>query len=150
MAKKWKETRDPLFRGDLAEEVRLPTPAADPSMVRHILYLDGAGRETPYLSTSEWRDIAELFAGREGRVWQTKVPRAKAEKVRHLSRRELVQLLRGKGKGAASWPSPFEVMQARRYVEEWREHLLDFRELQAMPHEEIRRLVDRIFEKALS
>ena len=45
------------------------------------------------------------------------------------SRTELLSLMKGNGKGKAKWPSAFEVMQARRYVEQWEEHLLDFREV---------------------
>ncbi len=36
--------------------------------------------------------------------------------------------MKGNGKGKAKWENAFEVMQARRYVEQWNEHLLDFRE----------------------
>jgi hypothetical protein len=36
--------------------------------------------------------------------------------------------LKGNGKGKAKWGDPFEVMQARRYAEQWSEHLLDFRD----------------------
>jgi hypothetical protein len=36
--------------------------------------------------------------------------------------------LKGNGKGKAKWSDPFEVMQARRYAEQWSEHLLDFRD----------------------
>lgn len=38
--------------------------------------------------------------------------------------------MNGNGKGLAKWPSAFEVMQARRYVEAHREHLLDFRKVE--------------------
>lgn len=122
----WKQNRDPLYRGDAATVTR-PTPASDPSIVRHILYLEGYGRETPYLSTTEDRSIAEQFAGRSGAVWRTDVPTCHAHDVHHISRRELLQCLTGSGKGDAKWSSPYEVMQARRYVEQHLEHLLDFR-----------------------
>jgi len=59
---RWRATQHPLFRGDAASGVGIPRPDADPSIVRHILYLDGPGRETPYLSTTESRIFAR--AGR--------------------------------------------------------------------------------------
>ena len=123
---KWKASKDPLFRGDLAAGVRPPVPAADASLVRHILYLEGPGRETPYLSTTESLDTARRFAG-SGAVWETSVSSAKARSVAHVSNSELLAALKGNGKGKAKWSEPFEVMQARRYVEQWSEHLLDFR-----------------------
>lgn len=123
----WKASRDPLFRGDGAGGVCLPTPAADDSIVRHLLYLDGAGRQTPYLSTTEDRAVAERFAGASGQVYATAVPTWAPRGVAHVPRTELLQNLKGKGKGRAAWPSALEVMQARRYVEESAEHLADFR-----------------------
>ena len=123
--KKWKMSRDPLFRGDGKGAVSVPNPKADDSIVRHIMFFEGPGRETPYLSTSEEYDIAEKFSS--GAVWETFVKIAKRESVLHISRTELLSLMKGKGKGKAEWPSAFEVMQARRYVEQWGEHLLDFR-----------------------
>lgn len=54
---------------------------------------------------------------------------ARAESVAHVSRTELLSLMKGNGKGKAKWENAFEVMQARRYVEQWNEHLLDFREV---------------------
>jgi hypothetical protein len=95
-------------------------------MVRHILYLGGAGRPTPYHSTSESREVAERFAEPKGRVFWTKAERIKAYKAMHVSRVELLGLLQGTGKGDARWHSAFEVMQARKYVEEWSEHLVGY------------------------
>jgi hypothetical protein len=92
------------------------------------MYLEGPGRETPYLSTTEDHDVAEHFSC--GLVWQTMVRIAQAESICHISRSELLQLMKGNGKGRAKWPSAFEVMQARRYVEQWGEHLLDFRHVE--------------------
>ncbi len=125
-ARVWKASKDPLFRGDCQEEVTRPVPAADRSIVRHVLYLDGAGRATPYVSTTESALVAERFAGKSGRVWETTVPKARSQGVDHRGRTELLSLLKGKGKGDCTWHSAFEVMNARRYVEEWQEHLLDF------------------------
>jgi hypothetical protein len=51
--------------------------------------------------------------------------------------------MKGNGKGKAKWPNAFEVMQARRYVEQWGEHLLDFRET-----EETSTAVKKIFSKS--
>lgn len=125
---KWKASKDPLFRGDLVSGVRPPVPTADESLVRHILYLEGPGRETPYLSTTESFDTARHFAG-SGAVWETSVSRAKTRAVTHISNSELLAAMKGNGKGKAKWSEPFEVMQARRYVEQWSEHILDFRGL---------------------
>jgi hypothetical protein len=127
---RWRQRRDPLWRGDSAAGLARPSPRADPSIVRHVLYLDGAGRETPYHSTSEDRDMAAHFAGGPGgRVYETSVGKAQAAGVRHVSRLELLGMLQGKGKGDARWPSAYEVMTARRYVEQWSEHLLSYGDL---------------------
>lgn len=143
----WKQRRDPLHRGDGAESVSLPEPAASESIVRHILVLEGFGRKTPYLSTTESEECARRFAGPHGRVWTTRVARAKEQGVGHISSQELLELLRGTGKGAAQWKSALEVAQARRYVEESDEHLLDFRPLIDRQHEEIAQVVVAIFER---
>ena len=127
---KWRQRRDPLWRGDSDSGPARPSPQADPSIVRHILFLDGAGRETPYHSTSEDREVAAHFAGGpSGRVYQTTVQAAQAVDVRHISKIELIGLLQGTGHGAAGWMSAYEVMTARRYVEQWNEHLLNYAEL---------------------
>ncbi len=104
-----------MFRGDRKSGINVPKPNADDSIVRHILFLEGPGRETPYLSTTEEYDVAEYFA-QSGTVWKTFVT-------------ELLSLMKGNGKGNAKWSSAFEVMQARRYVEQWGEHLPDFRQV---------------------
>lgn len=122
----WKQNRDPLYRGDHALSVCEPTPEADGSVIRHVLYLEGPGRQTPYLSTTEHREVAVRFAQANG-VWTTTVPVAASVGVRHLSNAELLRLMRGNGQGLAKWPSASEVSTARRYVEEHGEHLLDFR-----------------------
>jgi len=126
--KNWKPSKDPLFRGDRKSGINVPKPNADDSIVRHILFLEGPGRETPYLSTTEEYDVAEYFA-QSGTVWKTFVNDAKKEGVSHISRAELLSLMKGNGKGNAKWSSAFEVMQARRYVEQWGEHLPDFRQV---------------------
>jgi hypothetical protein len=127
-AKKWKPSKDPLLRGDAKSAVRIPCPTADDSIVRHVLYLEGPGRETPYLSTSEELEAARFFA-RGGAVWSTLVKQAKQNGVHHISNLDLLSCMKGNGKGKAKWDDAFEVMQARRYVEQWAEHLLDFREI---------------------
>lgn len=139
--KKWKMSRDPLFRGDGKDSVSIPNPEADDSIVRHIMFFEGPGRETPYLSTSEEYELAENFSN--GSVWETSVKIAKKESVLHISRAELLSLMKGKGKGKAEWPNAFEVMQARRYVEQWGEHLLDFRKV-----ENPSRVTEKIFSKS--
>lgn len=56
----------------------------------------------------------------------TTVAVSEAHGVGHISNSELHQLLGGNGKGMAKWPSAYEVMKARQYVEEHSEHLLNF------------------------
>lgn len=121
----WK-VADPLFRGDSNSGVSIPTVNASDNIVRHILYLEGLGRETPYLSTSEAWEAARHFAGSDGIVWATLSASARKKGVRHWTKKELLGLLKGKGKGKAAWRSAAEVAQACRYVEQWSEHLLDF------------------------
>ena len=146
-AAKWRANRDLLWRGDSGIGVACPHPGANPSIVRHVLYLDGPGRETPYSSTTESRQTAEVFAGNDGREWSTTVGVAKSEGVEHIDRRELLRLLRGHGQGDANWPNPYEVLQARRYVELWQEHLLDFRPLRDQPPAEVAGTVQRVFQR---
>ena len=124
---KWKASKDPLYRGDTTAGVRPPMPLADDSIVRHVLYLEGPRRETPSLSTTESIDTATRFGGA---VWQTSVPTAKSHSVNHISNSELLSALKGNGKGKAKWIDAYEVMQARRYAEQWSEHRLDFRRIE--------------------
>ncbi|WP_196795969.1 hypothetical protein, partial [Komagataeibacter europaeus] len=132
----------PLYRGDRKDEIGLPVPTADRSIVRHILYLEGPGRETPYLSTSEQYDLAKHFA-KDGAVWKTYVKKAGEHRVRHISKNELLSLMKGAGKGVGQSSSSYERMQARRYVEEWGEHLLDFHEV-----DDPATIIKSIFEKS--
>ena len=84
----------------------------------------------PYLSASEEIEWARRFAqGAGDAIWQAEVPRALAAGVKHRSCRELLGLLKGRGKGDAAWPSAYEVLRARAYVEEKLEHLFDFRDI---------------------
>ncbi|MFY2562455.1 hypothetical protein ACN469_32975 [Corallococcus terminator] len=124
----------------------MPTPLSNDSIVRHVLYLDGAGRETPYLSTSESQSAASHFAGRDGKIWKTLVKHIKSKNVHHISMSDLLAMLRGSGKGAAKWPSALETMTARKYVEQWSEHLLDFRDHKKTPKEQLEQLVHELFE----
>ncbi len=126
---KWKSSKHPLFRGDAKSGVRLPVPQADSSIIRHILYLEGMGRETPYLSATEQQDVAKRFAV-GGAIWQTYVKKIKDNGVKHISNSELLKLMKKNGMGKAKWDDAFEVMQARRYAEQWGEHLLDFSEIE--------------------
>lgn len=141
----WKLSRDPLFRGDHAQVVSLPCPRASRSIVRHILYLEGYGRETPYLSASEERSVANRFAGSAGRTYMAQPRQWAALGVVHRPRKELLQLLRGKGKGDAEWPDAFEVMRARQYVEEAQEHLADFTGSTALNPQALLALVNQVF-----
>jgi hypothetical protein len=138
---------DPLLRGDHGDSVSVPDPAAPDSIVRHILFLDGAGRATPYSSTTEDEPTARIFAGRDGRVWFTLVDRIQTAELRYISNSELLGLLRGKGKGAAAWPKASEVLLARARAEEWGEHLIDFRALKGRAAADVKTTVDVLFTK---
>lgn len=127
----WKKSKDPLFRGDSGQGVSSPTPTGSNSIVAHVLYIGGAGRSTPYQSTSESEEIAAHFARADGRVYRTSVGAAEVRGVGHIGQVELLRLLRGKGQGRAKWSSALEVMQARRYVELWAEHLFDYASVDA-------------------
>jgi hypothetical protein len=146
--RRWKAERDPLYRGDVEGGVSLPSPSGDSSIVRHLLYLGGSARETPYLSTTEEREIAEQFAGAKGQVYRTEVPAWHDHGVRHISRVELLDVLKGSGKGKASWHSAYEVMRARQYVEETAEHLADFSATGALSAHRLRQTVDTLFVRA--
>jgi len=118
--------RQPLFRGDGTDGPAVPDPTSRLGIVEHVLYLGGAGRATPYTSTTEMFEVAEYFAGPTGRVWQTDAAAAAGAGAKHLPRKQLLQNLRGFGKGKAKWDNAFEVAQAAAYVAQWSEHLLDW------------------------
>ena len=128
--RKWNGSGYSLFRGDHDASIWFPSPNANDSVVRHVMYFEGPGHDTPYLSTTERREVAAQFA-LAGAVWETTVAVAKHNGVNHISKSELLGLMKGNGKGLAKWPDAFEVMTARRYVEEHGEHLLDFRAVAA-------------------
>lgn len=130
-AARWKNG-DALYRGDQTGGVCTPNPAADKSIVRHILYLEGKGRETPYLSTTEEREIADTFAEPSGHVYSSSVSIWPEADVTHFSRDMLMQMLRGTGKGRASYKKASLVMTARNYVERHKEHLADFSKHETM------------------
>jgi hypothetical protein len=138
----WRKKTDPLYRGDASDSVMTPAPDANPSIVRHILYLDGYGRDTPYVSTTEHTEVAALFAVR-GRIWRTTAPLAEENGVTHIDNKQLLSLLRGKGKGKAKWSNAYEVLQAKRYAEQHFEHLLDFARIKDAAN-----VVSKIFSKA--
>jgi hypothetical protein len=139
----WKKNRDPLFRGDSAAGIAVPDPAAETSIVDHILYLGGPGRATCYQSTTEAEEVATQFAGKAGKVYRTTAPRAETHGVGHLSQVELKNLLRGNGHGRAKTSSALLVMQARRYVELNAEHLLDFAHV---PSKTVAQVVKDVYE----
>ena len=123
----WKVARtyrksEALFRGDGSEAVSIPDPAADPSLIRHILYLGGYGRQTPYLSTSSEEASAIKFARAGGRVWKTSGERAERLGARHLSRDELLAILKSSTSGRASWRNARQRLEARKLVELHAEH----------------------------
>lgn len=146
--RKWKAKRDDLYRGDHKDAVGLPDPKSNKSIVRHILYLDGPGRETPYLSSSEDYAVAKRFAGRDGRVWKTNDASCIEQQVVHIGNADLLGMLKGRGHGDAKWDSALEVKMARRYAEETREHLLQFSKHAKKSEEQLRELVDVLFEGA--
>lgn len=123
--KAWKASDD-LYRGDDAKAVTVPDPKSKTGIVPHILYLGGKGRATPFSSTTESEDHAEVFAGKDGTVWETDVATANKQGAKHLSRTDLLSNLKGYGKGKAKWTDAFEVKQAAAYVQQWSEHLLDW------------------------
>ncbi|MEZ4293574.1 MAG: hypothetical protein R3B70_01260 [Polyangiaceae bacterium] len=141
---KWRQRRDPLWRGDTVPLTR-PVPGADGAIVRHVLFLDGPGRPTPFHSATESRRTAEHFAGPGGKVYETYVTSVEEVGARHISHIELLGLLRGKGHGKAKWHSAFEVLQARRKVEEHIEHLFDFVALEGLTDAEIGALVSGLY-----
>jgi hypothetical protein len=121
----WKGT-DPLYRGDSSAGVAVPDPLAKLSVVEHVLYLGGRGRRTQFSSTTESEEVAEHFGGANGCVYLTKAALAAGVGAKHLSRRQLLENLRGFGKGKAKWTDKWEVAQAAQYVALWSEHLLDW------------------------
>lgn len=141
---KWKISKDFLYRGENSNGLTTPTPRANKSIVRHILYLEGQGRETPYLSSTEHADTAKRFAGRHGSVFQAAPREWGSSSVKHRSKKELLDLLKGKGKGDAEWHSALEVLRASQYVEEHAEHLADFSDIQP---EDAQKVVHTIFTK---
>lgn len=144
-AKKWRAKSAPLLRGDNAGGLTQPVPASARSIVRHVLFLGGPGRPTPYHSTTETEAVALRWAGPSGRIYQTTVKEAQVRNVRHVSHLELLQLLRGNGHGDAAWPSAADVKQARRYVEQSAEHLLDFSGLAGLTADQLAELVDGLY-----
>jgi hypothetical protein len=120
----WKKI-EPLFRGDDRVGPAVPDPSSNTGIVEHVLYLGGRGRKTPSSSTSESEEVAEHFAGARGQVWRTSASAASTAGAKHLARKQLLENLKGFGRGKAKWNDAFEVAQAARYVDEWSEHLLD-------------------------
>ncbi len=140
----WKEQDDPLFRGDSVAIIEPPQPWADPSLVRHILQLDGPGQEAPYLSTTESEQTARQFALPAGFVHGTVVPLVRTARIGYRGRLELLQLLVGTGKGKAHWHSPAEVKRAAQLVEQHAEHLLDVTLCEEAP-QALRQTLQQVF-----
>ena len=143
--------------------VERPDPSSKLGLVEHILYLGGRGRKTPFTSTTESEEVATYFAGQQGAVWGTTVARAQGQGAvlaagaspvpvlgtdragGALAREELLQVLRGFGKGRASWNNAWEVAQAAAYVKQWSEHVLDW---QGAPAASIRAKIDAAFSRS--
>ena len=60
------------------------------------------GSDEELASSREVLQAAQRFAGHHGIVWQTSVPVMRAAGVKHIGRSQLLQLLRGTGKGDAA------------------------------------------------
>jgi hypothetical protein len=138
---------DPLFRGDGSDAVSVPAPVAEPSLIRHILYLGGLGRESPYLSTSGDRTLADKFATRGGRVWKTSGALAEQLGAKHISQSDLQATLKSSKTGRASWSNARQRLLARKYVELHAEHLIDFIPFKQTPAA-VKGAVLKMFEKA--
>lgn len=115
-----------LLRGDSADGVAVPDPEATTPIVAHVLYLGGPGRPTPFTSTTESRETARYFAGKDGRVWETSGPGAEIYGASHIDHDRLLRDLTGRGKGRCKHTNAWEVKQAKAYVVQWSEHLLDW------------------------
>lgn len=139
----WK-TVDPLYRGDRPDGVTVPDPGARLNVVEHVLCLGGRGRATQFSSTTELRNVAEYFAGDEGKVYVMRVADATAAGAKHMSRKELLGCLKNFGKGKAKWTDRWEVAQAAQYVARWSEHLIDW---SAVASASISSCVDQVFRK---
>ena len=74
--------------------------------------------------------MADYFARPIGTVWETSVALATGQAAKHIQRTQLLQNLKGFGKGKAKWDDAWEVAQAANYVEQWSEHLLDWSKAQ--------------------
>jgi hypothetical protein len=133
-----------LLRGDQPDAVSVPDPNASNLLIRHILYVDGYGRQTPYLSTSELREIAELW----GVVWETPSSLASSHGATHIRKDELLSIIRVSRRGRAGWPRRLERLQAMRYVEDNHEHLLDYTAFRDRPAAELTDAVKKTFSRS--
>ena len=123
----------------------MPTPSADPSLIRHVLHVGSDGRETPYLSTSDARDLAAEFGTQ---LWETTASLAIARGATHLRHEELMQIIKTSSTGRASWRSAFERRQAWKFVEQHREHLLDYAGFTTRPPQDLVAAIDGTFARA--
>lgn len=100
---------------------------------------------SPYLSTTEQQDTAEYFATPGGKVYTLSVGDLPPGKLKHRPRLELLQCLKGVGKGDAKWENSFEILSAKRLVELHSEHLIDSRECKGLSQDEIAEAVSQAF-----
>jgi len=115
-------------------------------LIRHILYIGGYGRESPYLSTSSEESSAARFAS-GGRVWKTSGELAERLGAKHLSQSDLQAILKSSTKGRARWNNAWQRLQARKYVELYAEHLIDFIPFKAAGTP-VKSVVHKMFTKA--
>jgi len=111
----------PRYRGNDDEVAGRPAPKADSNLVRHVLYLGGRGRATPYLSITADRDEAATF----GALWKTSSAALRSSGAKHLPNDALIAALTS-NKGRARWPSTKDRLRAAKYAEEHGEELADF------------------------
>lgn len=114
-------TADRLYRGNDDEVAGRPDPRANDNLVRHVLYLGGRGRASPYLSATADRNEAAEF----GPTWETTSAAVQASGARHLPNDALIAALK-RNRGRARWPSTRDRQRALKYAEQHGEQLVDY------------------------
>jgi hypothetical protein len=115
--------REPqVYRGNSDDVAGRPEPSADSNLVRHVLYLGGPGRSSPYLSLTADRATAVDF----GTLWESSVAALNSAGARHLPTEALITALK-RNQGRSKWPSARDRQRALKYVEQHGEELADYR-----------------------